>query len=769
MRFGKSQPRVEDPRILRGEGCYAGDVPAPEGTLYMAVLRSAYGAGRITRLDTAEALDMPGVHLVLTGADLAAHSIQPFRVRFLPPGVKESVKPTPHYPLAVDSVHYSGEAVAAVFAETLAGALDAVEAIDFAVAGSPVVVNPRHAAMPDAPRVWNDRADNQIFALNLGDRAAVDAALSAATHVVHEMLEITRVTAVTMEPRNALAVPDLASGRVTLHTGTQSANRIRAELAEVFDIPVDQLQIVAQETGGSFGMRNGSYAEDALLIWGARILGRPTRWTATRSDSFLSDTHSREQTVEATLALDADGRFLALRVDGHASIGAQIGQMATHPMTANLAGLAGVYRTPHIHVVLRGMHVNTQHMSPYRGAGRPEAIYIIERMIDIAAARTGLDRLDLRRRNMICAEQMPYTTPLGFRYDSGDFPRLMARALETSDWAGFEARRAEAARRGHLRGIGFCYAIEAAGGGPAGGPLPEFASIAVASAQGRALAKLNVGSGDAGQGHKTAFRQMIGTLLGWDGEASVIASDTDSVPRGTGTFGSRTMGAVGTALKTCADIIVAKARTDAADILETAEADVIFDGGTFRVAGTDLSLTLLALIEDHGKAYDAEAFVPTEAPTFPNGAHVAEVEIDPETGALSLMRYSVVDDVGAVVNPLTLKGQIHGGVVQGLAQAFMERLVYDPDTANLVTGSFMDYAMMRASDAVSMAVEPISVATAANPLGIKGAGEAGVVGALAAGISAVCDALSPLGIDHLDMPTTPDRIWQAITAAEDRR
>lgn len=754
---------------MRGEGCYAGDVPAPEGTLYMAVLRSDYGAGRISVLETATASSMPGVRLVLTGADVAAHNIQPFRVRFLPPGAKEGFKPTPHYPLAVGAVHHAGEAVAAVFAETLAGALDAIEAIDFSVEGAPVVVHPRLAAAANSPRVWNDRADNQIFALELGDRAAVDAALAGAAHVVRETLEITRVTAVSMEPRNALAVPDMASGRVTLHTGTQSANRVRAELAEVLDIPADQLQVVARETGGSFGMRNGSYAEDALLIWGARVLGRPTRWTATRSDSFLSDTHSREQVVDATLALDADGRFLALRVDGHASVGAQVGQMATHPMTANLAGLAGVYQTPHIHVVLRGMHVNTQHMSPYRGAGRPEAIYIIERMIDIAAARTGIDRLDLRRRNMISAEQMPYATPLGFRYDSGDFPRLMARVLETSDWAGFEARRAESVRRGRLRGIGFCYAIEAAGGGPAGAPLPEFASIMLAAAGGRALATLNIGSGDAGQGHATAFRQMIGTLLGWDAETALIAGDTDAVPKGTGTFGSRTMGAVGAALKSCADVIMEKARVDAADILEAAEADLVFEEGAFRVAGTDLSLTLATLIEDHGKTYDAEAFVPTEAPTFPNGAHVAEVEVDPETGVLSLMRYSVVDDVGQVVNPLTLKGQIHGGVVQGLAQAFMERLVYDPDTANLVTGSFMDYAMMRASDAVSMAVEPISVATAANPLGIKGAGEAGVVGALAAGVSAVCDALSPLGIDHLDMPTTPDRIWQVITAAHNRR
>lgn len=767
MRFGKSQPRMEDGRLLRGQGCYAGDVAAPEGTLHMAVLRAPFGSGRIGRLDTSTAQTMPGVHLVLTGADVRQRGLKPFPVRFLPPGVKEHFKPTPHFPLAVDAVHYAGEAVAAVFADTLTQALDALEAIDLDLDSQPVVTDPRAAADDAAPRVWENRDSNEIFRYEIGDGAAVDAAFAGAAHVVRQTLDISRVTAVTMEPRNGLAVPEPETGRVTLHAGTQAPNTMRAELAEVLGMAPDSLRIYAQDTGGSFGMRNGSYAEDALLIWGARELGHPVRWAATRSDSFLADTHSREQVVDVALALGADGRFLALRVDGHAAVGAQVGQMAAHPMTGNLPGVAGVYQTPAIHVIQRGMHVNTQHMSPYRGAGRPEAIYIIERIIDIAAARLGMDRVALRRRNMIRPEQMPFATPLGFTYDSGDFPRAMDRVLELADWAGFDGRRAEAAARGRLRGIGLCCAIEIAGGGPGGMPLPEFASVALGRGdEGGAMATLHVGSGDAGQGHRTAFCQMIGMLLGWDGAARVIAGDTDAVPRGIGSFGSRSMASVGTALDNCAKVIIEAARSDAADILEVAETDIIFEDGQFRVTGTDLALTLQALVEAHDKRYDAEAFVPAAAPTFPNGAHVAEVEVDPETGTVTLERYSVVDDVGAVVNPLTLKGQIHGGVVQGLGQAFMEALVYDPETANLLTGSFMDYAMPRAADMVSMQVEAMGADTSANPLGVKGAGEAGTVGALAAGMNAVCDALRPVGVDHMDMPTSPHRVWQAMQGAD---
>jgi carbon-monoxide dehydrogenase large subunit len=729
----------------------------------MAVLRAPFGAGRIRSLDTATAQSMPGVRLILTGEDVAKRGLNPFPIRFLPAGVKETFRRTPHYPLAVGSVHYAGEAVAAVFADTLSQAHDAVEAIELGLETRAPVVSPRAAAGDDAPRVWDDRDSNQIFKYEIGDGAGVDAAFANAAHVVREVLEITRVTAVTMEPRNGLAVPDVVTGRVTLHTGTQAPNTMRAELSEVLGLAPEALRIYAQDTGGSFGMRNASYAEDVLMIWGAQTLGRPVRWAATRSDSFLADTHSREQVVDVALALDADGRFLALRVDGHAAVGAQVGQVATHPMTANLPGVAGVYQTPLIHVIQRGMFVNARHMSPYRGAGRPEAIYIIERIIDIAAARLGMDRVELRRRNMIRPEQMPFATPLGFTYDSGDFPRAMERVLDMADWAGFEARRAEAAARGRLRGIGLCCAIEIAGGGPGGAPLPEFASIALGRGDdGGALATLHAGSGDAGQGHRTACRQMIGTLLGWDGAARVIAGDTDAVPRGVGSFGSRSMAGVGAALVNCARAIIDAARRDAAEVLEVAEADLVFDEGAFFVAGTDLALTLQALIEAHDKRYDAEAFLPADAPTFPNGAHAAEVEVDPDTGAVTLKRYSVVDDVGRVVNPLTLKGQIHGGVVQGLGQAFMEALVYDPDTANLLTGSLMDYAMPRAADMVSMQVEALGADTRANPLGVKGAGEAGTVGALAAGMNAVCDALRPVGVDHMDMPASPHRVWQAM-------
>lgn len=752
-RFGTSQTRDEDGMLVRGAGQFTDDVVAP-GALWLHVLRSPYAAGTITALDTSAAKAMPGVALVLTGADM--EGLSPFGLRFVPPGC--DVAPTSFLPLAVDAVHFAGEPVAAIVAETEAQAMDAADAIELNVADAPVVTDAA-AALETAP-VWDDRAGNTAFDLALGDSAEFEAACARAAHVVTARIEISRVTAMALEPRTGLATP-LPEGRLRLRTGTQAPHRIRAEVTQALGLPPDAVQVAAEQTGGSFGMRNGAYPEDVLILMAARSLDRPVRWRATRSDSFLSDTQSREQSVTATLALDSDGRFLGLSLDGIAPIGAQIGPMAMHPMVSNLPGLVGVYRTPVIHARMRGMLVNTMHMAPYRGAGRPEAIYVMERLVDIAAAETGIDRIELRRRNLIPPDAMPYDTPLGYTYDSGDFPRALNAALDMADHAGFASRRAQSEARGLRRGFGLACAIEPAGGGPKGAQLPEFASISLGP-EGMSLA---LGSGDAGQGHAVGFRQIAERLLGWTGATTVTRSDTDSVPQGTGTFGSRTMGAVGAALSDSARQIITAALPDAADCLEVAMPDLSFTEGAFRVIGTDRAISFEALIARTGRVYTADAFVATQAGTFPNAAHVAEVEIDPETGAARLLAYTVADDVGTVINPLLVAGQIQGGVAQGVGQALMERMVFDPDTGALLSGSLMDYAVPRANDMPSVALRHVPTPTQANPLGVKGAGEAGTVGALAATMNAVCDALGTCGIAHMDMPASPHRVWAALQHA----
>ncbi|MHA7876882.1 xanthine dehydrogenase family protein molybdopterin-binding subunit [Roseivivax sp.] len=756
QRIGRAETRPADDRLLRGAGLYADDA-AEEGALWLHVLRSDHAAGRIAGLDLAEARAAPGVRLILTGEDM--EELAPFALRYVPPGCE--VAPTPFYPLARDAVRWAGEPIAAVIAESEAEALDAAELILPEIEDAPAVTEPRAAADPAAPRVWADRP-NLAFTQELGDPGAWQAVLAEAHHVVTARLEISRVAAVALEPRNALARP-LPDGRLALRTGTQAPHRVRGELAHVLGLAPEDLRIEVSETGGSFGMRNGAYPEDALVLLAARKTGRPVRWRATRSDSFLSDTQSREMSVDATLALDAEGHFLGLGVDGYAPVGAQLGQMSMHPMTSNLPGLAGVYRTPVLHTVMRGVFVNTMHMAPYRGAGRPEAIYIVERMVDIAAARLGLDPADLRRRNMIGPEEMPYATPLGYLYDSGDFPAALDLALRTGDRAGFAARRAGSEARGRLRGLGIAAAIEPAGGGPKGAQLPEFARLEIGAESG---ARLSIGSGDAGQGHATAYRQILHDLLGWSGAFEVTAGNTDAVRLGTGTFGSRTMSSAGHAMAKAARDILSAARADAAGFLEAPEEQVQFRDGSFHAEGGNRFVTLEELCRATGRAYAAEAFEATEAGTFPNGVHLAEVEIDPETGAVSVLSYRVADDLGTVINPLLAAGQMHGGIAQGLGQALSEQMVFDPTSGALLSGSFMDYALPRANDLPFLALNPCPTPTTANALGAKGAGESGTVGALPAVMNAVNNALASAGAGPIDMPAAPARVWQALNQKE---
>ena len=575
-----------------------------------------------------------------------------------------------------------------------------------------------------------------------------------------------------MEPRNAVGLYDPIEDRFTLHAGVQSPHNIRSSLADhLLKIPASHLRAVSPDVGGAFGMKGSPYPEHGLVLWAAKRVGRPVRWTATRGESFMSDFHARDNVSTVELALDADGIFLALRIHTQANLGAYLGFNTPHSSTNNLGGLAGVYRTPAIHAEVTGLFTNTPPNAPYRGAGRPEATYALEQVIDVAAREMGIDRVSLRRRNMIPPDAMPFRTGLVFTYDSGAFERNMDIALAHADWDGFPARRAEAAKRGRLRGIGIANAIEIAGG-PFRAPGEEGAEIRFDSA---GDATLLVGSHNHGQGHETAFRQIAASFLGLKpSRVRVVYGDTDLVTHGKGTFGSRSIMAGGAALHRAADKVIARGKTIAAHLLEAAEIDIVFEAGRFSIAGTDrgigiedvarASYTPAKLPPDREMGLGGAAIVtPTEA-TFPNGCHVCELEVDPDTGEIVVDRYTVVDDVGTVVNPLLVKGQIHGGVAQGLGQVLLEAIRYEAGSGQLLTGSFMDYTMPRATDLPPMAVYSSPSPTAMNPIGAKGAGEAGCVGALPVVAGALLDALAPLGVTYVEMPATAERVWQAIQA-----
>ncbi len=768
--IGAPMRRVEDVRFLRGAGRYVDDIRAPDAA-QLHVLRSPHASARITRLDTTVARAMPGVLLVLTGDDVDELGV----LRCVTPRHQRSGAPltqTPWRMLAQGQVRYVGDAVAAVFAETRAAAQDAAEAIEVAYEVLPCVTDVAEAVQPGAPAVWPGIApDNESVFFRLGDAAAVQAAFARAAHVARLDFRVTRVSANPMEPRNALATHDPIEDRYTLTTGTQLPHVMRNEIAQfALGIPSNRLRIISPDVGGGFGMKESPFQEYVLCLHAAKVLGRPARWTATRTESFLCDTHARDNLSTAQLALDAEGNFLALRVDTLCNLGAYLAWQGPVSSTNNVGGLAGVYRTPHICTEVRGILTNTQPTAPYRGAGRPEAIYAMERVIDLAADEMGLDRVELRRRNLITPDQMPFQTGLDYKYDSGDFPRNQAMALEAADWAGFEARRAEAATRGKLRGIGIANAIESAGG-PHRGPMEEAAEIRFDNG---GSVTLLMGSHNHGQGHETVFRQIASERLGIPPERiRFINGDTDLVTHGRGTIGSRSMMAAGGALVGAAVKIIHRGKQIASHFLEAAVEDIEFEDGQFRVAGTDRGIG----IEELAK----RSYIPGQLPmseemglsallitrpgdaTFPNGCHVCEVEVDPETGETALLRYVVVDDVGTVINPLLVKGQIHGGIAQGLGQVFGENVQYQD--GQLLTASFMDYQMPRASDFCALEVLSNPVPTKTNPLGVKGAGEAGTVGALPALMSAVVDALRPLGVRHLEMPASPARVWAAIQAA----
>ncbi|MDE2230287.1 MAG: xanthine dehydrogenase family protein molybdopterin-binding subunit [Alphaproteobacteria bacterium] len=767
--IGQPLPRVEDARLLKGGGRYINDV-ALVGQACGYVLRSPHAHARFTRIDVAAAKAAPGVLGIFTGDDLAADGLGTPKVqlqRKRPDGAPLFARPHPG--LVRERVRYVGDPVAFVVAETLDQAKDAAELIDIDYAPLPAVVDTDDALKPGAPRVWDENPDNVSHVWEIGNRGATEAAFAAAAHRLKRRYVISRVHAQFMEPRGAVGVFDAHDGRFTLYADVQYPHRVRGMLASVFGVPEHRVRVVAGDVGGGFGTKGWQYAEHRLVLYAAWKLGRPVKWQCERSEALLADEHGRDCIAEAELALDAAGKFLGLRVHMISNVGAYISSDRNLLSTfTSLPALVGTYRIPAAHVGLMVVFSNASATAPYRGAGRPEAIYVIERLIDDAARALGRDRVELRRKNLILPQAMPHKTVLGFTYDCGDFATNMERALVLADCAGVAPRRAEAERRGKLYGVGIVNPIERAAS-----PSPEFAEVRFDTGGGVTLL---MGTMNQGQGHETVFKQILCDRLGLaPDDIRFIEGDTDQVAFGMGTMGSRSAAIGGTAVTIAAAKVIAKAKEIAAHALEVSDADLVFADGRFVVAGTDKAIGLKEVARIAFQPaklpsgvepglYETGSFSPPND-TFPNGCHVAEVEIDPETGRVELKRYVIVDDVGTVLNPLTLKGQIHGGVAQGLGQILMEQVVYDRKTGQLLTASFMDYAMPRASDLCAMEVESAPTPTGLNPLGVKGAGEAGTVGALACVMNAIMDALASQGVREFDMPATPARVWRALATA----
>ncbi len=775
MKFGLGQPirREEDRRLLLGGGRYTDDINLP-GQAHAYILRSPVAHARIVRLDTSASMGAPGVLAVLTGADLAADGIGaiPCLASLILPLKRadgSAIYVPPHAPLAGDIVRTIGDGIVMVVAETQNQARDAGELIEIDYEDLPAVVSVAQAAGIEAPAVWPDCPDNISFVFAAGDAAAVDAGFARADHVTRLDYAITRLAASPIEPRAALGHYERFEERYTLYSGVQNPHDVRRFIAEsILKIPETRLRVVSPDMGGAFGVRGTIHPELPLVLWASRRVGRPVKWIEDRSEAFLSDEHARDSTWTVELALDKQGTFLALRARMLAAMGAYLSFFGPFPAVANIGGLAGVYRTPAVSIEVTGLFTNTPPVAPYRGAGRPEAIYAIERVIDKASREMEIDRIELRRRNIIAPEQMPFQTELTFTYDCGAFERNMDAALDVADYAGFEKRREKARARGRLRGIGIANAIEQSAGG-----FEEYAQIKFDPG---GNATLHVGTHNHGQGHETVFKQLIADRLGLDfASIRIVQGDTDLVAFGHGTFGSRSSGLGGAAIGAASDKIVEKCMAIASHMLEAASDDIEFIDGEFRITGTDRAVAFKEVARcafvratlppgiEPGLMADG-VFVPP-APTFPTGCHVAEVEIDPQTGTTKITRYSVVDDVGTVMNPMLLEGQIQGGVVQGIGQVMMEEVVFEPESGQLLSGSFMDYCMPRADDLPAIEVRSNPVPTKTNPLGIKGAGEAGCVGALPCLMNAILDALAPLGIYDLAMPATPERVWRAIKDA----
>ncbi len=759
--IGEPVPRREDRRLLTGGGRFSDDVDAP-GQAHAAFLRSPHAHAEIRRIGCAGAASMPGVLAVLTGRDYAADGLSPLLQLHTPvdhldptrPGLSgEQLSPLPEPPpIAVDRVRHVGEIVALAVAGTRDAALDALERIAVEYEPLPAVTDALAAASPGAPLLWD--GGNVCLRAEAGDARACEAAFRAAQRTVRLALHNHRIYGCPMEPKSALGEFDPGSGRYTLHAPSQGVHRFQRSIAAAFGVDRDRLRIVSGDVGGGYGVRSACGNEYPLLLWAARRAGRPVKWTGSRSETFLSDYHARDIRTEGALALDADGRIAGLRID-------YLGNLGAYPISfavlSNLLKMAGPpYDIPAIHVTLRGAFTNTIPVSVYRGAGRPEVTQIVERLIDLAADGAGMDRAALRRRNLIAPSALPYRSGLGLDYDSGAFGENFAAVLREIDWQGFPARREAAAARGRRAGIGAVAYLESPGAAPY-----ERTDVAVRT-DGRVEAA--IGTQASGQGHETSFAQIVAETLEIPLErVGIVFGDTDRAVDGSGSHADRSMRLGGTILFRAAKRIVDQGREAAGRLLEAATADIGYAGGRFTVLGTDRSVGLFELAAEAPLAATEE--IATRLHAHPNGAAGCEVEIDPETGALTVIRYATVDDVGRVINPAIVEGQVHGGIAQGIGQALFERTVHEPASGQLLTGSFMDYCLPRADDLPPFSGRIDGRPTESNPLGVKGAGETGTTPATAAILSAATDALREYGVAHLEMPLTPERIWRAIRDA----
>jgi carbon-monoxide dehydrogenase large subunit len=767
-KFAIGQPvlRTEDPKLVRGEGRFTDDVSVA-GQGYMVVVRSRHAHGIIKTIDTEAARKMKGVLGVYTGADLAAAGygtlkcIVPFKNR----DGSEMKKP-PRPALATDKVRFVGDPVAFVVAETLTQAKDAAEAVAIEIEPLPAVTDPEAAVQPGAPQLYDDVPGNVALDYHYGDADAVSAAFAQAAHVTRLRIVNSRVVVNPMEPRAAVGI--YLNGRFTLHSCSQGVFGMKGNIAALLNVDAKQVRVLSGNVGGSFGMKAAPYPEYLCVLHAARALGRPVKWTDERSGSFVSDSHGRDHRVTAELALDATGHFLAVRLTNYGNMGAFLANVGPMPSTQNaVKNVQSVYRTPLLEVSTKCVFTNTTHVSAYRGAGRPEGNYYMERLIDAAAAEMEIDRLELRRRNHIRVRDLPHKTASGMTYDSGEFAAVMRDAVEAADVKGFGRRKRESRKRGKLRGLGIGSFLEVTAP-----PSKEMGDITF---EADGTVTITTGTLDFGMGHATPFAQVLSAQLGipFD-KIRLMQGDSDLLITGGGSGGSKSIMSTGTALVEASAKVIEQGKQIAAHVLEAAAADIEFKDGRFTIAGTDRAIGIMELAQKIKTGINLPEGVPPTldvkhvsegaASTFPNGCHVAEVEVDPDTGAIAVVKYTCVNDFGTIINPMIVDGQLHGGVVQGIGQTLMEMTAYDSE-GQLLTGSYMDYAMPRAVDAPDFTSLSHPVPTKTNPLGVKGCGEAGCAGSLTSIMNAVTDALSDYGIRHIDMPATPYRVWQAIRAA----
>ncbi len=766
--IGQPVPRAEDPTLLRGEGRYTDDL-STAGELHASVVRSPYAHGIIKGIDAEAARAMPGVVAIYTGADLAEYGLIGSALP-LTNADGSPMRRMRREAFATDKVRFVGDPLALVVAKTAVQAQDAAEAVALDVETLPAVIDSVDAVKPGAPLLYDDAPDNTALDYRYGDFAAVEAAFAKAAHVTKLRILNNRVVVNALEPRAALAEYDRKTGRFTFKVGSQGALGMRNNIAEVLKVPKDKVRVLTGHVGGSFGMKGSVFPEYVALLHAAKTLGKPVKWTDRRSEGFMSDHHGRDHEVEAELALDAKGRILALRVDGFGNLGGYMTAFGPMMPSLNIAkNIASVYRTPLIAVRARCVFTNTVPTGAYRGAGRPEGNYYMERLLDTAAREMKIDPAALRRRNHITPDSLPYKAASGMTYDSGEFTAMLDQALEASDWKGFKARKAESRKRGKLRGRGIGQYLEVTAP-----PMNEMGGIRFEK---DGTVTIITGTLDFGQGHLTAFAQVLVDKLGVPFEkVRLIQGDSDKLIAGGGTGGSKSIMASGAAVSEAGDKVIERGRIAASYALEAGVADIEFGRGRFNVVGTDRGIGImdlarmmsageLALPADAPQTLDVDHIHESAPSAFPNGCHVAEVEIDPETGTTTVVRYTAVNDFGTVINPLLVEGQLHGGVIQGIGQALLERTVFD-DEGQLVTGSFMDYAMPRATDAPFIASENRPVPTKTNILGAKGCGEAGCAGSLPSIMNAVVDALAEFGVTHVDMPATPEKIWALIREAK---